>query len=101
MGSVTESRMAIAMARRAHGLSTQPYGRRTVKEVAAVFKRLNPAFVYNRSPCGPTKRWRIAKRAGNAIGFTGFSCGDEAGRVVGIVTKRDMRFALTMRRLYG
>ncbi|MEH6672766.1 MULTISPECIES: IMP dehydrogenase [unclassified Sulfitobacter] len=94
MDTVTESRMAIAMAQ-AGGMGVI-HRNLTVdeqsKEVRRV-KRFESGIVYNPITLRPDQTLADAKALQERYRVTGFPVVDEAGRVVGIVTNRDMRFA--------
>ena len=94
MDTVTESRMAIAMAQaggmgvihRNLDLDAQQ------KEVRRV-KRFVSGVVYNPVTLRPDQTLADAKLLQERYRVTGFPVTDAAGRVLGIVTNRDMRFA--------
>ncbi|MFO6463140.1 IMP dehydrogenase [Jannaschia sp. KMU-145] len=94
MDTVTEARMAIAMAQaggmgvihRNLDLDAQQ------KEVRRV-KRFESGIVYNPVTLRPDQTLADAKALQERYRVTGFPVTDEAGRVLGIVTNRDMRFA--------
>ncbi|MBY6200405.1 IMP dehydrogenase [Maritalea mobilis] len=94
MDTVTESRMAIAMAQaggmgvihRNLDVETQ------AREVRRV-KRFESGVVYNPVTLRPDQTLADAKALIERYNFTGFPVVDEKGHVVGIVTNRDMRFA--------
>jgi IMP dehydrogenase len=94
MDTVTESRMAIAMAQaggmgvihRNLDLDAQQ------KEVRRV-KRFESGIVYNPVTLRPHQTLADAKNLQDRYRVTGFPVVDERGRVLGIVTNRDMRFA--------
>ena len=94
MDTVTEARMAITMAQaggigvihRNLGLEEQ------AKEVRRV-KRFVSGIVYNPITLTPDQTLADAKALQERYRVTGFPVVDEAGRVLGIVTNRDMRFA--------
>lgn len=94
MDTVTEARMAIAMAQAGgmgvihRNLSVDEQAR----EVRRV-KRFESGIVYNPVTLTPEQTLADAKALIERYNFTGFPVVDEAGRVVGIVTNRDMRFA--------
>ena len=94
MDTVTESRMAIAMAQ-AGGMGVI-HRNLTIdeqsKEVRRV-KRFESGIVYNPITLRPDQTLADAKALQERYRVTGFPVVDEAGRVVGIVTNRDMRFA--------
>ncbi|WP_323802564.1 IMP dehydrogenase [Sulfitobacter litoralis] len=94
MDTVTESRMAIAMAQAGgmgvihRNLSIDEQS----KEVRRV-KRFESGIVYNPITLRPDQTLADAKALQERYRVTGFPVVDDAGRVVGIVTNRDMRFA--------
>ncbi|MBT5296164.1 MAG: IMP dehydrogenase [Octadecabacter sp.] len=94
MDTVTEARMAIAMAQAGgmgvihKNLSVDEQAR----EVRRV-KRFESGIVYNPVTLRPDQTLADAKALIARYNFTGFPVVDEAGRVMGIVTNRDMRFA--------
>ena len=94
MDTVTEARMAIAMAQ-AGGLGVihrnlEPDAQ--ADEVRRV-KRFESGIVYNPVTLRPEQTLADAKALQAQYNVTGFPVVDERGRVVGIVTNRDMRFA--------
>ena len=94
MDTVTEARMAIAMAQ-AGGMGVI-HRNLTVEEQAREVrrvKRFESGIVYNPVTLTPTQTLADAKALKERYGFTGFPVVDDARRVVGIVTNRDMRFA--------
>ncbi|MCV6824465.1 MULTISPECIES: IMP dehydrogenase [Halocynthiibacter] len=94
MDTVTEARMAIAMAQAGgmgvihRNLSVEEQSR----EVRRV-KRFESGIVYNPITLTPNQTLADAKELMERYRVSGFPVVDEAGRVVGIVTNRDMRFA--------
>jgi IMP dehydrogenase len=94
MDTVTEARMAIAMAQAGgmgvihKNLSVDEQAR----EVRRV-KRFESGIVYNPVTLRPDQTLADAKALIARYNFTGFPVVDDAGRVMGIVTNRDMRFA--------
>lgn len=94
MDTVTESRMAIAMAQ-AGGLGVI-HRNLTVEEQARQVrrvKRFESGIVYNPITLTPDQTLADAKALQERYKITGFPVVDGDGRVVGIVTNRDMRFA--------
>ncbi|SEM09604.1 IMP dehydrogenase [Roseovarius tolerans] len=94
MDTVTEARMAIAMAQFGgigviHRNLTVEEQAREVRRV----KRFESGIVYNPVTLRPDQTLGDAKALIERYNFTGFPVVDEKGRVVGIVTNRDMRFA--------
>lgn len=94
MDTVTESRMAIAMAQAGgmgvihKNLSVDDQAR----EVRRV-KRFESGIVYNPVTLRPDQTLADAKALIERYNFTGFPVVDDKGVVMGIVTNRDMRFA--------
>ncbi len=94
MDTVTEARMAIAMAQAGgmgvihRNLSIDEQAR----EVRRV-KRFESGIVYNPITLTPEQTLADARELAERYRITGFPVVDGAGRVVGIVTNRDMRFA--------
>lgn len=94
MDTVTEARMAIAMAQAGgigvvhKNLSVEEQAR----EVRRV-KRFESGIVYNPVTLTVNQTLADAKALVERYNFTGFPVVDEHGRVVGILTNRDMRFA--------
>ncbi|WP_297767842.1 IMP dehydrogenase [uncultured Roseovarius sp.] len=94
MDTVTEARMAISMAQFGgigviHRNLTVEEQAREVRRV----KRFESGIVYNPVTLRPDQTLGDAKALIERYNFTGFPVVDENGRVVGIVTNRDMRFA--------
>ncbi|MEQ8899953.1 MAG: IMP dehydrogenase [Roseovarius sp.] len=94
MDTVTEARMAIAMAQFGgigviHRNLTVEEQAREVRRV----KRFESGIVYNPVTLRPDQTLGDAKALIERYNFTGFPVVDDKGRVVGIVTNRDMRFA--------
>ncbi|MEO1108210.1 MAG: IMP dehydrogenase [Pseudomonadota bacterium] len=94
MDTVTEARMAIAMAQAGgigvihKNLSIEEQAR----EVRRV-KRFESGIVYNPVTLRANQTLADAQALVQRYNFTGFPVVDDQGRVVGIVTNRDMRFA--------
>ncbi|WP_022706756.1 IMP dehydrogenase [Paracoccus zeaxanthinifaciens] len=94
MDTVTESRMAIAMAQSGgigvihRNLTTE----QQANEVRRV-KRFESGIVYNPITLRADQTLADAKALQDRFNVTGFPVVDAEGRVVGIVTNRDMRFA--------
>ena len=94
MDTVTEARMAIAMAQAGgigvvhKNLSVEEQSR----EVRRV-KRFESGIVYNPVTLRVDQTLADAQALVDRYNFTGFPVVDEDGRVVGILTNRDMRFA--------
>ena len=94
MDTVTESRMAIAMAQ-AGGMGVIHKNLNTelqAREVRRV-KRFESGIVYNPITLTINDTLADAKALVARYNFTGFPVIDNEGRVVGILTNRDMRFA--------
>ncbi len=94
MDTVTEARMAIAMAQ-AGGMGVVHRNldiEAQAREVRRV-KRFESGIVYNPITLKPDQTLADAKALQDRYNVTGFPVVDETGRVVGIVTNRDMRFA--------
>ncbi|MDJ1016650.1 MAG: IMP dehydrogenase [Paracoccaceae bacterium] len=94
MDTVTEARMAIAMAQ-AGGIGVIHRNLDVdaqAREVRRV-KRFESGIVYNPITLTANQTLADAKALQARYNVTGFPVVDEAGRVVGIVTNRDMRFA--------
>lgn len=94
MDTVTENRMAIAMAQ-AGGMGVIHRNltiEQQADEVRRV-KRFESGIVYNPITLTPDQTLADAQALQERYSVTGFPVVDEAGRVVGIVTNRDMRFA--------
>ena len=94
MDTVTESRMAIAMAQ-AGGIGVIHRNLDILaqaREVSRV-KRFESGVVYAPITLTPDQTMADAKALMERYQITGFPVVDGAGRVVGIVTNRDMRFA--------
>ncbi len=94
MDTVTEGRMAIAMAQ-AGGIGVV-HRNLTIEEQAREIrrvKRFESGIVYNPITLGANQTLADAKALQERYRVTGFPVVDESGRLVGIVTNRDMRFA--------
>lgn len=94
MDTVTESRMAIAMAQ-AGGMGVIHRNltiRQQADQVSRV-KRFESGIVYDPITLRPDQTLADAKALQERFNVTGFPVVDDQGRVVGIVTNRDMRFA--------
>ena len=94
MDTVTESRMAIAMAQ-SGGMGVIHRNLTTEQQAGEVsrVKRFESGIVYNPITLTPDQTLADAKAFQDRYNVTGFPVVDEKGRVVGIVTNRDMRFA--------
>ena len=94
MDTVTESRMAIAMAQ-AGGIGVVHRNltiEQQADEVRRV-KRFESGIVYDPVTLRPDQTVGDARALQARYNVTGFPVVDEAGRVLGIITNRDMRFA--------
>ena len=94
MDTVTESQMAIAMAQ-AGGMGVIHRNldiAQQAREVRRV-KRFESGIVYNPITLTPDQTLADAKKLQERYKITGFPVVGEDGRLVGIVTNRDMRFA--------
>ncbi|KPQ14140.1 MAG: IMP dehydrogenase GuaB [Rhodobacteraceae bacterium HLUCCO18] len=94
MDTVTEARMAIAMAQ-AGGMGVIHRNLdidEQAREVRRV-KRFESGIVYNPVTLSPDQTLADAKALTERYGFTGFPVVDANRRILGIVTNRDMRFA--------
>ena len=94
MDTVTEGRMAIAMAQ-AGGIGVV-HKNLSVDEQAREIrrvKRFESGIVYNPVTLRANQTIADAKALVERYNFTGFPVVDEDGRIQGIVTNRDMRFA--------
>lgn len=94
MDTVTEGRMAIAMAQ-AGGMGVIHRNldvEAQAREVRRV-KRFESGIVYSPVTLTPDQTLADARALMERYGFTGFPVVDENRRVLGIVTNRDMRFA--------
>ncbi len=94
MDTVTEARMAIAMAQ-AGGIGVIHRNLDAEEQAQQVrrVKRFESGIVYNPITLTPDQTLADAKALQERYNVTGFPVVDGAGRVVGIVTNRDMRFA--------
>ncbi|NIZ12232.1 IMP dehydrogenase [Phaeobacter sp. HF9A] len=94
MDTVTESRMAITMAQ-AGGMGVIHKNLDAEEQARQVrrVKRFESGIVYNPITLRADQTLADAKALQERYRVTGFPVVDEGGRVVGIVTNRDMRFA--------
>ncbi|MBD3787232.1 MAG: IMP dehydrogenase [Sphingomonadales bacterium] len=94
MDTVTEGRMAIAMAQ-AGGMGVIHRNLNVEDQAAEVrrVKRFESGIVFNPITLTADQTLADAKALQARYNVSGFPVVDEAGRVVGIVTNRDMRFA--------
>ncbi len=94
MDTVTEARMAIAMAQ-AGGIGVIHRNLAVEEQARQVrrVKRFVSGIVYNPITLRPEQTLADARALMERYRITGFPVVDETGRVLGIVTNRDMRFA--------
>ena len=94
MDTVTEQEMAIAMAQ-AGGMGVLHRNLDIEEQARQVrrVKRFESGVVYNPVTLTPDQTLADAKALQERYRVTGFPVVDDAGRVLGIVTNRDMRFA--------
>ncbi|MCX7299965.1 MAG: IMP dehydrogenase [Rhodobacterales bacterium] len=94
MDTVTEGRMAIAMAQ-AGGIGVVHRNLDVAAQAQEIrrVKRFVSGIVYNPITLRPDQTLADAKELMDRYRVTGFPVVDEKGRVLGIVTNRDMRFA--------
>src|SRR6056297_2445808 len=94
MDTVTEGRMAITMAQ-AGGMGVIHRNLTVAEQAQQVrrVKRFESGIVYSPVTLRPDQTLADAKALIERYNFTGFPVVDDTGRVVGIVTNRDMRFA--------
>jgi len=94
MDTVTESRMAIAMAQSGGmGVIHRNLGVTEQADEVRRVKRFESGVVYNPVTLTPDQTLADANKLRELYKVTGFPVVDAQGRVVGIVTNRDMRFA--------
>lgn len=94
MDTVTEARMAIAMAQAGGmGVIHRNLGVEEQADQVRRVKRFESGVVYNPITLAPDQTLADAKALQERYNVTGFPVVDRDGRVVGIVTNRDMRFA--------
>ncbi|GGL74209.1 IMP dehydrogenase [Wenxinia marina] len=94
MDTVTESRMAIAMAQSGGiGVIHRNLDVEVQAQEVARVKRFVSGIVYNPVTLTPDQTLADARALMDRYNVTGFPVVGEGGRVVGIVTNRDMRFA--------
>ena len=94
MDTVTENRMAISMAQ-AGGMGVIHRNLDVEEQARQVrrVKRFESGIVYNPITLTPDQTLADAKALQERYRVTGFPVVDDKGRVLGIVTNRDMRFA--------
>ncbi len=94
MDTVTEARMAIAMAQ-VGGMGVIHRNLELAEQAQQVrqVKRFESGIVYNPITLRPDQTLADAKALQARYKITGFPVVDDKGRVLGIVTNRDMRFA--------
>ncbi|WOI57250.1 IMP dehydrogenase [Palleronia sp. LCG004] len=94
MDTVTESRMAIAMAQSGGiGVIHRNLDIAEQSDEVRRVKRFESGVVYNPITLRPDQTLADAQALQSRYSVTGFPVVDETGRVLGIVTNRDMRFA--------
>ena len=94
MDTVTEARMAIAMAQAGGmGILHRNLSLEEQQQQVRRVKRFESGIVYNPVTLSPTQTLGDAKALQTKYRVTGFPVVDEKGRLLGIVTNRDMRFA--------
>lgn len=94
MDTVTEARMAIAMAQAGGmGVIHRNLGLDEQADQVRRVKRFESGVVYKPITLTPEQTLADAKALQDRYNVTGFPVVDTGGRVVGIVTNRDMRFA--------
>lgn len=94
MDTVTESRMAIAMAQAGGmGVIHRNLGVEEQAQEVRRVKRFESGIVFNPITLRPDQTLADAKALQARYNVTGFPVVDGSGRLVGIVTNRDMRFA--------
>ncbi len=94
MDTVTEARMAIAMAQAGGiGVIHRNLGVEEQADEVRRVKRFESGIVYNPITLTPEQTMADARALQERYRVTGFPVVDGTGRVVGILTNRDMRFA--------
>ncbi len=94
MDTVTEARMAIAMAQTGGiGVIHRNLDVEAQAQEVRRVKRFESGIVFDPITLSPDQTLSDAKELQARYNVTGFPVVDEAGRVLGIVTNRDMRFA--------
>ena len=94
MDTVTEARMAISMAQSGGmGVIHRNFDVEGQANEVSKVKRFVSGIVYNPITLTPDQTLADAKALQEKYNVTGFPVVDHSGRVVGIVTNRDMRFA--------
>ncbi|MEM1346076.1 MAG: IMP dehydrogenase, partial [Pseudomonadota bacterium] len=94
MDTVTETEMAIAMAQAGGmGVIHRNLGMEEQAEQVRRVKRFESGVVYDPVTLRPDQTLADAWAAQKSHAITGFPVVDGAGRLVGILTNRDMRFA--------
>lgn len=99
MDTVTESRMAIAMAREG-GIGIIHKNMSIDRQVAEVdrVKRSESGMILNPITLGPDKPVRAAHKLMEQFSISGVPIVDDDGRLVGIVTNRDLQFETNLDR---
>jgi IMP dehydrogenase len=102
MDTVTESRMAIAMAREG-GIGIIHKNMAIDQQAAEVdrVKRSESGMIMNPITLSPEMRLRDAVRLTEQFSISGVPIVDKDGRLVGIITNRDMQFERDLDRLIG
>ncbi len=94
MDTVTEAKMAITMAQAGGiGVIHRNLGLEEQTQAVRRVKRFISGIVYNPITLTPDQTLADAKALQSRYNVTGFPVVDTTGRVLGIVTNRDMRFA--------
>ncbi|MDQ1710395.1 MAG: dehydrogenase, partial [Frankiaceae bacterium] len=102
MDTVTESRMAIAMAR--HGGAGVLHRNLSIEDQAQqadLVKRSEAGMVTSPVTCGPDDTIAVADELMGRYRISGVPVTDSAGLLLGIVTNRDIRFERDFTRLVG
>ncbi len=99
MDTVTEARMAIAMARQG-GIGVVHYNMAPEDQASEVeiVKRSEAGMVTNPVTCRPDATLREAEELCATFHISGVPVTDGAGRLVGIITNRDLRFETDLSR---
>lgn len=99
MDTVTESRMAIAMARQG-GIGVLHYNMQPEDQAAQVeiVKRSEAGMITNPITCSPQATIADADKICATYRISGVPVTDDGGKLVGIITNRDMRFETDLSR---
>ena len=101
MDTVTESRMAIAMAQLGGmGVIHRNLSISEQCEQVKKVKRFVSAIVHKPITLLPTQTLKDAKKLQNDYSVSGFPVVDKKNQVLGIITNRDMRFESNEKRLF-